>query len=211
MTKFLPLFPLNLVAYPGQPLNLHIFEPRYRQMINDCMEEKATFGIPAYINSKLEFGTEVEILELSKVYADGRMDIKTVGLNVIAIKDFHAVWKDKLYPGGEVETLENVLEGDKHLSIKMVDLANELFSWLGEEKQAKVVADELSSTYALAAKVGLSPEQEYSLLLLLHEKERQYFLINHLEQIIPALQKAEIARERIKMNGHFRHLDPLNF
>ena len=60
--NFLPLFPLNLIVFPHEDLNLHIFEPRYRQLINECLDEKKTFGIPAFVNNKLlGYGTEVEV------------------------------------------------------------------------------------------------------------------------------------------------------
>lgn len=209
MRKFLPLFPLNLVAYPDQPLNLHIFEPRYKQLVNDCWQSKTTFGVPAYINGVMEYGSEVEIIEITKTYADGRMDIKTKVLNIFKIIDFSSVIEDKLYPGGHIEVLKIRKEGNPQLRIKMIDLANELFTWI--ESVGKVVIDENTSSYTLAYKVGLSKEQEYELLQLFDETDRQYFIINHLEKMIPQLQKAEIARERIKLNGHFKHLDPLKF
>jgi len=53
MTRFLPLFPLSLVVFPGEYLNLHIFELRYRQLINECDEEGMTFGIPPAFENKL--------------------------------------------------------------------------------------------------------------------------------------------------------------
>ncbi len=111
MRKFLPLFPLNLVAYPDQPLNLHIFEPRYKQLVNDCWQSKSTFGVPAYINGAMEYGSEVEIIEITKTYADGRMDIKTKVLNIFKIIDFSSVIDDKLYPGGHIEVLKIRKEG----------------------------------------------------------------------------------------------------
>jgi Lon protease-like protein len=209
MRKFLPLFPLNLVAFPDQPLNLHVFEPRYKQLVNDCLQSKTTFGVPAYINGAMEYGSEVEILELTKTYADGRMDIKTKVLDIFKIIDFSSLVADKLYPGGNIEVLKIRKEGNPQLRIKMIDLANELFTWI--ESVGKVVIDENTSSYTLAYKVGLSKEQEYELLQLFDETDRQYYIINHLEKMIPQLQKAEIARERIKLNGHFKHLDPLKF
>lgn len=203
------MFPLNLVAYPGQPLNLHIFEPRYKQLINECLSSGTTFGIPAYINQQMEFGTEMRLVELTKRYPDGRMDIKTEGVDIFKVIDFHPVWSGKLYAGGEVEILQNYMEGEPDLRIKLIDLAKELFSWLGTEGMIKI--DRWTTSYHLVSKLGLTPVQEYEFLQLLHEKERQYFLINHLEMMIPELQKAELARERIKQNGHFKHLDPLTF
>ena len=67
MQKFLPLFPLNLIAFPMEDLNLHIFEPRYRELINECLDDGKTFGIPTFLDGKLPgFGTEVKITKLSK-------------------------------------------------------------------------------------------------------------------------------------------------
>ena len=86
MPKFLPVFPLSLVAFPGERLNLHIFEPRYKQLIQDCQDEGKTFGIPAYIDDHLnEFGTEMELTSIEKVYEDGSMDIKTRGVQVFRV------------------------------------------------------------------------------------------------------------------------------
>jgi Lon protease-like protein len=81
MTNFIPIFPLGVVVYPDEKLNLHIFEPRYKQLIVECFGQKKLFGIPAVIENKLkEYGALVEITELSKVYDNGEMDIKTKGV-----------------------------------------------------------------------------------------------------------------------------------
>ena len=67
MTNFIPIFPLNIVVYPGENLNLHIFEPQYKQLINECKETNQPFGIPVVIENKVqEFGTLLEIVEVSK-------------------------------------------------------------------------------------------------------------------------------------------------
>ena len=64
MTDFLPLFPLKLVAFPGEELNLHIFEPRYKQLIRECEQNGTTFGIPTFLDNKvLDFGTEIELIK----------------------------------------------------------------------------------------------------------------------------------------------------
>ena len=83
MTNFIPIFPLSIVVYPGEDLNLHIFEPRYKQLINECHGQKKLFGIPAVIeNSLQDFGTLMEITEITKVHENGEMDIKTRGKKV---------------------------------------------------------------------------------------------------------------------------------
>ena len=83
MTNFIPIFPLGIVVYPGENVNLHIFEPRYKQLVKECHENKKPFGIPAVLDNKLqENGTLVNVIELSKMYDNGEMDIKTKGEKV---------------------------------------------------------------------------------------------------------------------------------
>lgn len=203
------LFPLNLVAFPGEELNLHIFEPRYKQLINDCLDQKTTFGIPSFVNSKIELGTEVKIQEVTKVYTDGRMDIKTRGLRPIKVLDFQNPWQDRLYAGGVVELLENDTREDPELKTRMLDLLGQLFEWLQMEEQIEISSE--TTVYTIAHKIGLRPEEEYVLLQTDNESERQQLVIQHLKKILPALERAEEAKERIRMNGHFKHLDPLKF
>ena len=85
----MPLFPLELIVYPGQKLNLHIFESRYRQLVHDCSEDKVTFGIPCYRkDSPISFGTEVELVKIAMTYPDGRMDIITRGIRPIEVNRY---------------------------------------------------------------------------------------------------------------------------
>ena len=64
ITSVLPMFPLELVAYPGQKLSLHIFEDRYQQLIRDCEEDDISFEIPTYINYRMEYGVEMKLLTI---------------------------------------------------------------------------------------------------------------------------------------------------
>ena len=67
MTNFIPIFPLSIVVYPHEDLNLHIFEPKYKQLIKECFDQKKSFGMPVVIDNKIsEWGTLLEIIEISK-------------------------------------------------------------------------------------------------------------------------------------------------
>ena len=78
MTNFIPIFPLEIVVFPGEQLNLHIFEPRYKQLITECFEKKKPFGIPAVIDNKLkEFGTLISIKEICKTIQNMAENILT--------------------------------------------------------------------------------------------------------------------------------------
>ena len=207
MNQHLPLFPLNLVAFPDEEVNLHVFENRYIQLIDDCLNIGTNFGIPAYISNKVEFGTEVEILEITKRYQNGRMDIRTKGKSIFKVLEFFNPWKDKLYSGGEIKYLSNNFEEDESLKNEITKLYKKLFSWL----QLKEDIDYSVKPYKIAHKIGLNKEEEYKLLLIQSEKKRQEFILNHLKKIIPALERAEQAKRKIQLNGHFKHLDPLHF
>src|SRR5713226_6933051 len=76
----IPLFPLNVVLLPGAGLPLHIFEPRYRQMVKNCLEEKSEFGMVLSLDKGVaRVGCTAEIVQVTKRYNDGRMDILTAG------------------------------------------------------------------------------------------------------------------------------------
>lgn len=81
MTNFIPIFPLNVVVYPEEQLNLHVFEPRYKQLIQEAAAEKRAFGIPSVLQKNvLEYGTLVEVVRIDKIYDSGEMDVVTKGL-----------------------------------------------------------------------------------------------------------------------------------
>jgi ATP-dependent protease La (LON) substrate-binding domain len=210
MQKFLPLFPLNLIAFPMEDLNLHIFEPRYRELINECLDDGTTFGIPTFLDGRLPgFGTEVKILSLSKRYEDGRMDVHTQGIRVFRILDFQNPVEMKLYAGGVVELLPEPAISPS-VMIGLTERVKILYNLLGETNTFDINKPQPYS-FQIAHKIGLSLEQEYNLLKMPTEAERQGFLIQHLERIIPVLQEVERTKERIKLNGHFKNLDPLKF
>ncbi|MGV3560004.1 LON peptidase substrate-binding domain-containing protein [Larkinella arboricola] len=209
MEIYLPLFPLNLVVYPHEELNLHIFEERYRQLISECLETGNTFGIPAFINNKLPgFGTEMRVLALHKRYDDGRMDIKTIGTRIFRIATFENPAPGKLYAGGLVEAVESEPEMGDDLD-ELVGKLTQLYRLLDVKSEIDRTTPLLS--FRVAHKIGLSVEDEYKLLTLEHENERQRFLIRHLDRVLPVVSEMERTKDRIKMNGHFKNLDPLKF
>ncbi len=209
MKKTLALFPLNLVIYPGEDLNLHIFEPRYRQLINECIDEERTFGIPAFINNKLPgYGTEMHVTTLHKRYPDGRMDIKSKGVGIFKLVNFENPVAGKLYAGGDVDTIEPGDRFSAHTKA-LTDRLDRLYDLLQIEVDYN--PDDENFSYKVAHKVGLSIDQEYDVLLLESEAERQLFLIQHLNNVLPVVSDMERTKQRIRMNGHFKNLDPLNF
>ena len=205
------MFPLQLVAFPGERLNLHIFEPRYRELIHECHENGSTFGIPPYLKNKLmDFGTEMKLLEISKTYDDGKMDIKTQGIGIFRIEDFDAKAHGKLYAGAHIERMEIEYDGEFTNVNKLLDLMEQLFKLLKINKDIPENTPQFTA-YDIAHHVGLSIEKEYEFLRIPNELSRQEYLIDHITQLIPIVQNMEALRKRVQMNGHFKNFNPLDF
>lgn len=211
MTNFIPIFPLSVVVYPGEQLNLHIFELRYKQLIRECMASKKPFGIPGMIDDKVsEFGTLVEVTFLEKEYDNGEMDICTKGLKVFRVLEIIREIPDKLYSGAIVNYPDNPEAGNAALMARVLDDIRELHAILKISKDFHKPDKELVS-YDVAHHAGLSPTQEYELLQLLDELHRQEYLKRHLKKVIPLMSEMENLKERVKLNGHFRNLSMENF
>ena len=212
MTNFIPIFPLSIVVYPGESLNLHIFEPRYKQLINECHKEAKPFGIPAIINNEVqEMGTLVNVTEIVTIHGNGEMDIKTKGVSVFRILEIVKSVPDKLYSGAIVNHPENLLiTGKKELMKKVVNAIRELHRLLKINKDF-IKADEELTAYDIAHHAGLSLDGEYELLKLMREEQRQEYLKRHLGKVLPVIAQMETLKERVKLNGHFKNLSSFQF
>ena len=211
MTTFLPLFPLNLVVYPQEALNLHVFEPRYKELAQDCLQEDKSFGIPAYLDDQVaEYGTEMRIVAVEKRYSDGRMDIRTEGKRVFLLQSLDNPAEGKLYAGGQVRFLPENPQEDANVRAALLFNVEQLYSLLNLRPDFRLTPDRMLS-YEVAHKIGLSLRQEYELLQFRSETERQAYLSEHLKRTLPIVSDIERTKSRIRMNGHFQHFDPLNF
>jgi len=211
MTNFIPIFPLGLVVYPGESLNLHIFEPRYKQLINECYAANKPFGIPAIVNDRLQdYGTVVWVKELTTVHDNGEMDIKTEGEKVFRILEVIKEIPDKLYSGAIVNYPVNQQVGSAEIMRRIIASLKELFKLLKVEKDFKKPEADLSS-YDIAHHVGLSLQEEYEFLNLLHERQRQEYLRLHLAKVMPVLAEMENLKVKVKLNGHFKNLSSFEF
>ncbi len=204
----LPLFPLQIVVFPGEVLNLHIFEPRYKQLIQECEDERITFGIPPFLDGKvMKFGTEIALTKIEKRYATGEMDVRTAGVGIFHLEEFVKVAPGKLYPGGKITRVEIVREGDRKLGGHLISMVRSLFHLLQIEKELPADPDRFS-TYDVGHYVGLSQQQEYELLCITAESDRREYLIEHLERLLPVVRETEELKRKARMNGHFKNIIP---
>lgn len=211
MTDFLPLFPLKLVVYPGEKLNLHIFEPRYKQLIRECNLNNTSFGVPAFIDNKvMPVGTELKLLSIEKRYDNGELDIKTQGMGTFKILEFYSKSPDKLYPGADIKRLSQTDDYDLVTNEKILEKVKLLFDILKINRKIPSNPSVLR-IFDIAHFIGLNIEQEYALLTLPTENERQVFALKHLEKLIPIVETMEESRKKAQMNGHFRNVIPPDF
>jgi Lon protease-like protein len=211
MTNFIPIFPLGIVVYPGEQLNLHIFEPRYKQLVTECISENKPFGIPAVIDKKVnEYGTLVEISRVEKVYESGELDIRTKGLKVFRILEIIREVPEKLYAGAIVNYPDNQERSNARLQKQVLSAVRELHQILQVSKSFPQ-ADEVLRAYDLAHHAGLSLKEEYEVLHLFQEMQRLEYLKRHLLKVIPVMTEMERLKDRVKLNGHFKNLSVDNF
>ncbi len=197
----IPLFPLNVVLFPGEQLPLHIFEPRYRRMVRECLDSKTPFGmLLALPDGIVRVGCTAEILEVIKRYDDGRMDIVTVGRDPFRVVE---LFSDDPLLEGHVDYLEDTESAAAPQSIKqLVELYETchtlLFSGMPKDFDA-APPDQLAYTIASALPLDLLWKQQ--LLELRTESERQHRLSTYLRDWAPHLQKVETLRHRAEGNG----------
>ncbi|NJB84817.1 hypothetical protein GGR26_000562 [Lewinella marina] len=207
----LALFPLQLVVFPGEVLNLHIFEPRYRDLVADVETEGHHFGVPTVMEGRLQpIATEVRLREVANRYPGGESDIRAEGGRIFHIDRFYREYPGKPYPGGEVSYLPVDEDESTQLNEHIVQLTREIYSKLRIEREVRSVADGFR-TFDLGHYVGFTLEQEYLFLTLLDAGQRQRYLLEHLLQVRPRVGDPLGIRARAELNGHFQELSPPDF
>lgn len=201
MSTLLPLFPLDVVLLPGTPLPLHIFEPRYREMVSECLSQEKRFGVVrAKDEGVAEIGCTAEILTVTKKYSDGRMDIVTEGRERFEVMQVN---QDRSFLQAEVLYLRD--EPGKATADELAQaqkLHGEIMTLAGAEpeKLSEVEGSQLS--FHLAGSLPLDPDFKQTLLGMKSEAERIQAVISYFEAILPKLRRSVHVRQKAGGNGH---------
>jgi Lon protease-like protein len=197
--SLLPLFPLDLVLFPGTPLPLHIFEPRYREMISECVDLKKAFGVVrAKEDGVAEIGCTAEIITVAKKYPDGRMDIVTEGRERFEIMQVN---HERSFLQAEVLYLQDDAEGASSEDVaQAVKLRDELIDLAGSANSAEIDGPQIS--FNLVASLPLDLDFKQTLLGMKSEAERIQAVISYLETILPNLRRTVRVRQKAGGNGH---------
>ena len=200
MGSLLALFPLDVVLFPGTPLPLHIFEPRYKEMIGECLEQKTLFGvIRAQETNLADVGCTAEILAVTKTYDDGRMDIVAQGRERFELLEVN---QERAFLRGEILYMAD--EPEKPSSeerARAIELHRQILA-LASAEQALPEGEDSPLSYHLAGSLPLDLDFKQKLLGLRSEAQRIQTVIEYFEGILPSLRRAVLIRQKAGGNGH---------
>jgi ATP-dependent Lon protease len=201
-TERIPLFPLELVLFPGTPLPLHIFEPRYKQMISLCIEQQSEFAVLLVEGGDMaRVGCTAEVIKIVERYPDGRMDILTQGQRPCRILD---VIDEKPYNEAMVEYLkETAADFPPETPARLIAAFQRCHqSIYHRQLDMDEAAREAPLSYHLTSELPIALTVKQELLELRSEAERRARLFAHLEEWAPRLERAERLRVKSAGNGH---------
>ena len=197
-----PLFPLRLVALPGELIPLHIFEERYRTMMARCLEHGTEFGIVWLDDAGMRpIGCACEIAEVTRRYDDGKLDLVARGTRPFRLEEPH---ERLAYPAGTVEFLE---DRDEAVDQKVQAEARAAYADLvvqatDREPEPAELAD--MSAYDMAATVEFGLDAKQGLLDLRSETARLRLLLRLFRAAVRRLDFVTRAQARARSNGKVR-------
>ena len=197
----IPLFPLNVVLLPGAILPLHIFEPRYRQMVRHCVDEKCDFGVLlALPKGIVRVGCAARVTEVVKRYNDGRMDIISVGrspFRITQLLNSDAYANDELLQG-DVDFLDDrEHRTDARTQEELMHLYEVCHTLIFEDYPRNLEGEAAENlSFLVASTLPLDLLWKQQILELRSEADRQQRLVGYLREWAPHLQKQEKARVR---------------
>lgn len=200
MPPLLSLFPLDVVLFPGTPLPLHIFEPRYKEMIGECIEQKKLFGvIRVQENSLADVGCTAEIVAVTKRYDDGRMDIVTQGRERFELLEVN---QERTFLRGEILYVSDDPEQPTTQEReRAIELHRQILA-LASAQQNLTDGSDPPLSYQLAGSLPLDLDFKQQLLGLRSEAERIRSVIQYFGNILPNLRRTVTIRQKAGGNGH---------
>ena len=196
----LPLFPLKVVLLPGTPLPLHIFEPRYKEMIGECRAQDAPFGVVRALEEGIaDVGCTAEIVSVTKEYPDGKLDLIVAGrerFEILEVNEERSFLRAEvlIVPDDAVVPAEQDTARAIQLHLQILSLAGAVQDLSGADKNAL--------SFYLAGSLPLELDFKQKLLVMRSEAERIRAVADYFEKIFPNLNRAARARDKAGGNGH---------
>ncbi len=203
-TEILPLFPLNVVLFPQSQLHLHIFEERYKTLINECVKFDSVFGIILVHEQQVRtIGCTAVVNAIVKRYDNGKMDIVVEGRRRFQLHNF--VEAPHPYYSARISWVEDVDEEvDEQLRLHAVNLHNQFVKivFTGIVQQVDVNDVRKARAFHLVQKSGMELIERQVFLAMNSENKRLQFLIQHLEALLPLLASKKTVEELAKNDGY---------
>jgi Lon protease-like protein len=201
LSSILPLFPLDVVLLPGAPLPLHVFEPRYKEMIGECLDRNEVFGvIRAKEGTVAEIGCTAEIVTVTKKYEDGRMDIVTMGRERFEVMQVN---QERSFLQAEVAYLRDEAGASSPEEIgKAMKLHSDIMTLAGAQPADAADIDPQQLSFYLAGSLPLDLDFKQGLLGMKSEPERLQAIISFFETILPSMRRTVHVRRKAGGNGH---------
>ena len=196
----LPLFPLDVVLLPGTPLPLHIFEPRYKEMIGECVANEAPFGVIRALEEGIaDIGCTAEIVTVTKEYPDGRLDLISEGRQRFEVLQLN---EERSFLRADILLVpDEAGSATEEARARATQLHMEILSLAGAVQDLSTAAPGQLS-FHLAGSLPLELDFKQKLLTTRSEGERLQLLTAYLDEILPKLRRAMTTRQRAGGNGH---------
>ena len=209
MDPLLPLFPLNAVLYPDEPLPLHIFEFRYREMARLCLDEGRPFGVVKAADEGIAgVGCTARIRRVLRRYEDGRMDLLCAGEMRFRVRE---VYQERPYLTADVEPFA---EGDDRIPVpvqtrqRVITQHMKLLELAGERLRPGVYETAKRVSFLVARNAGLDLDQKQVVLEMPTEAERMAYLAEHFERLIRTVRRTKAVDTLARGDGHAGSLPP---
>ena len=198
------LFPLNLVLLPGEQAPLHIFEPRYRELIGECMNEDREFGILLEDDDGMrDVGTRCGVIEVIDRFPDGRLNVVVEARDRFQLVE---VTEGRSFQTAEIEALPDEGETPTDAEVEDVLAAYERVVEAADADLEDLDLEAQSIAFQIAARIDFGTEIKQGLLELRSERERVIRLSPMLNRAADAVQREREIRERASGNGRVEPL-----
>ncbi len=193
----IPMFPLNMALLPGEIKTLHIFEERYKQLVSDCLQNDANFGIPFLQHKTMgDYGVEVRISNVIKRYDNGELDIAIEAVRVFKMIEFSEVLTPKLYGAGIINYEDDFFTPP---STMLQELTKE-YLWHSQQRTIPIDAFDSASIYAIARLIELSSPEKYDIIKATTLQEKEDFLKPKLKLFIYLIKTESELKEKFILN-----------
>jgi ATP-dependent Lon protease len=200
-TTRIPLFPLEVVLFPEEVLPLHIFEPRYKELVRDCRAAQQAFGVVLVAGENLvEVACTAEITEITKTYPNGELDIVTVGRRIFRILE---VIEERSYYEAAVEFLEEGPAPKQVPTTALLQLFERCHQAAFQTRPDRAALSRASSiSYHIAGALPLDLAYKQKLLEMRDEEERRHSLEVNLARWLEQVERTNRVRTIAGGNGH---------